>query len=80
MGMNDLRHWRKNARSDGVSVYSFPGQGGTLWGVIRRDGSALTICPCCDNVFRTERAAKLVADILDPPREELRTDLPKVEP
>lgn len=59
----DTERWRGNKREDGLSVV----EGVEGWIVLTPEGGeAMAICPCCEKPFLTDKAARLVADLVYP--------------
>lgn len=60
-----MDRWTDNRRGDGTQVI----QGLDGWIIMPADeGSPVSLCPCCDKPFLTDRAARLVADRVFPCR------------
>lgn len=56
-----------NVRTDRTQVVRQHDTKGECWVIVPHDERpAITLCPCCDRVFRTARAAKLVCNAIYP--------------
>jgi hypothetical protein len=54
--------WQETKRRDGVKIV----RGIDGWVIVATGGYTLATCPCCDKPLLTERAARLVADLVLP--------------